>query len=458
MTSQVFPLVLTLLLQLISGIGLLAATKTRVAKSAVIPLSLLLGMFVHTAAMFALQLASIPLTLMSVLAAGLFGALLCNSLVKRTGEFISWWLKNLSLKINMYDLVAVGFAASVGYIVVWASWYWPVTPFDAMAGIDLVARQTVAEGSIVNRVFTDPSLAGHLSNQPFYAPFAMLMQVLYRLIGFEYGQVWLGIMSVSFSWFMYVLLRQYAHPFIANILWLLLILTPEMLGYTYLLQTDYLNAVFFASGVILLVMHLDTKENRTLLASALFFAAACWSRTETIALVGIVAVVVAPTLLKRFGRIETLKYLATTMVLCGVVFSLWHMLFFNAYLPVRPDSAAELTGFQFDRFTDVVSSTFSNVIFDKGLWGASFLLFAIVFIVDLVRTKKSNRTVLLAAIGAVFVGLILIGTLFTSAIVEQTLRRGMFKIIPLLFFYIASAPVIVMLSEKLKHWELSKKT
>lgn len=457
MTDQVFPLLISLLTQLISGLGLLAVTNTRMVKSAVIPLAILLGMFAHTIAMFTLQLVNVPLTLTSTLLSGAVCAILCNVMYARTSSFFAWFTREPNFNIKMYDLVVVGFAASVGYIVVWASWYWPVTPFDAMAGIDLVARQTVVEGNIVNRVFTDPSLAGNLSNQPFYAPFAMLMQVMYRLIGFEYGQVWLGIIAVCFSWFMYSTLRQYCHPFIANALWLLFILTPEMLGYTYLLQTDYLNAVFFAAGAILLVMHIDSDKNSTLLASVVFFAAACWSRTETVAIVGLTMLFVAPILWKKLGGSQTVKYALQTMGVCVVMFALWHVLFFRHYLPVYPDSAAELVGFSFEKFLNVISSTFSEVIFDKGLWGATFVLFAGLVIADIVYKRKLSNLTVLLVIAAVFVGLVFIGTTFSSAIVAQTLRRGVFKIVPLMFVYVASTATMKYFSDRLLFWEQSKK-
>ncbi len=457
MTEQMFPLLISLLTQLISGLGLLAATNTRMVKSAVIPLAILLGMFAHTVAMFALQLVNVPLTLTSTLLSGAGCAILCNVLIARTSSFLTWFMREPHFNIKMYDLVVIGFAASVGYIVVWASWYWPVTPFDAMAGIDLVARHTVAEGNIVNRVFTDPSLAGNLSNQPFYAPFAMLMQVMYRLIGFEYGQVWLGIVAVCFSWFMYSTLRQYCHPFIANALWLLFILTPEMLGYTYLLQTDYLNAVFFAAGAILLLMHLDSEKNATLFASIVFFAAACWSRTETVAIVGLSLLFVVPVLWKRLGSKATIKYAVQTMVVCVVIFALWHVLFFRHYLPVYPDSSAELVGFSFEKFLNVISSTFSNVIFDKGLWGAAFVLFTGFVVVDAVYMRKFNNATVLLVIAAVFVGLVFIGTVFSSAVVAQTLRRGVFKIIPLMFVYVASTTTMKYFSDRLLSWEQTKK-
>jgi len=46
-----------------------------------------------------------------------------------------------------------------------------------------------------------------------------------------------------------------------------------------------------------------------------------------------------------------------------------------------------------------------------------------------------------------------VGTMFQSAIVSQTIRRGLFKLFPFMFFYLTTAPVLRMLSERITRWE-----
>ncbi|MEZ4766706.1 MAG: hypothetical protein R3C26_26990 [Calditrichia bacterium] len=46
-------------------------------------------------------------------------------------------------------------------------------------------------------MFTD--LAGQLTTQPYYAPFTMLCQLLYRSAGRVFGQVWLSFLRWDLS-------------------------------------------------------------------------------------------------------------------------------------------------------------------------------------------------------------------------------------------------------------------
>lgn len=444
---------ISLMLQWLAGLGLLASTRTRLPKSVILPLALLSGMFVHNVLFFAVDLLHLGFRDSTVMGAGVIATLLCNAWLPRVREFYAWLFSKPTFTLRMYDLVVLGYGVMVGYYVVWAAWYWPVTPFDAMAGIDLVAREAVSEGTINNRVFTDPSMAGMLSNQPFYAPFAMLMQVMYRIMGFAYGQVWLGIVAVATSWFFFGALRQFAHPLIASILWLLLILTPELLGYTYLLQTDYVNAAYLSIGVALLALGTKNNDSNAWWISAFMLGAACWSRTETVMLVamGLIASVVVWK--SSAFRGDRLKFLIGTATLSLLFFWLWNGMYVQWVLPVHPDTARELVGFDPSRFVSVLSDTMTNVVADTGLWGMAFILFAVGLVGNAIAKRSFGNAILLAWIVAVFLGLVLVGTIFSAAIVEQTLRRGMFKLIPLMFLYVAALPVVKDWSERLQSWE-----
>jgi len=63
-----------------------------------------------------------------------------------------------------------------------------------------------------------------------------------------------------------------------------------------------------------------------------------------------------------------------------------------------------------------------------------------------------NRVVAVWAL-AILLGLVATGTVFSSAIVEQTLRRGIFKLVPLMFLLMATMPVVQHLAKRLERWE-----
>lgn len=449
-------LVLTLLLQLVSGFGVIALLRPRMTRSMAVPTALLVGMFLHTVMLFLASLASIEITRSLGMITAVIAAVLPNLAWPRVASWYADLVRKPSWTLSLADIVTLGFASYLAYAAFWAAWYWPVTPFDAVVGIDLVAKTAVEDHTLVNRVFTDPFLSQHLSNQPFYAPFAMLLQVLYRLMGYAHGQLWVPIVAVCFMWITWVELRRTAHHVIANVLWLLLLLTPEMLGYTYLVQTDYLNAAMFVPGVMFLWRAIREDDRGSLWMSTVFFAAACWSRTDAIILVMLGLTATLPLLARATSWKRAIQTYAIQSVVMVAVFAVWHVLYFNAYLPVRPSTSDQLLWFDLARAAGVASSLLSNVIADVDYWGWLFVIFPVVILVNAVRERKLEPVLPLVWIGILLVGLIVIGTIFSAAIVEQTLRRGIFKLIPLMVIAMAGTQLTITASRYLTNWEAGR--
>ncbi len=449
-------LVITLLLQLVSGLGVIALLRPRITRSVAIPSAVLIGMFMHTLVLFACALASVEITRSLGMISAVVAAVLPNLAWPRVSKSYGEWPAMPKWSLSLSDIVTLGLASYLAYAAFWAAWYWPVTPFDAVVGIDLVAKTAVEDGTLVNRVFTDPFLSQHLSNQPFYAPFAMFLQVIYRLMGYASGQMWVPIVAVCFMWFTWVELRRTLHHVLANVLWLLLLLTPEMLGYTYLVQTDYLNAAMFVPGVLLFWRAIREDDRGSMWLSTVFFAAACWSRTDAIILVELGLIASLPLVARASSWKHATQTFVVQSVIMGVVFALWHVLYFNAYLPVRPSTSDQLLGFDLARALTVSTSLFTNVIADVDYWGWVFLVFPVVLIADIVRQRKIETPMLLVWIGALLVGFIVIGTIFSAAIVEQTLRRGIFKLVPLVVLAMAGTQLLQTASRYLSNWEAGR--
>ncbi len=458
MKGEVPMLALLLLLQWGIGLGAVGAIGYRLERSTLLPVGLLLGMFLHSLSMVIAQLFGIPLSLQTMLVSGVLTLLVPLVRLSTMRSTLEGLFAVPRLRPTMYDVVIAGFVGYVGYMIIWASWYWPVTPFDAMAGIDLVARYAAKDGMIANQVFTDPSLQGMLSNQPFYAPFAMLMQVMMKLIGYPYTQIWVSLVAICFWWFVWSELRRMTHPLITGLLLVLFVLTPEMLGYSYILQTDFANAAFFAVGCVLLARAVDESNFAGLGVSALSFAAACWSRTETPILVGLVIVASALAIIRSFGLQRGLLGAGTILGLSSVTFAIWNIVFLNWYLPVRPSTMEQLQGFDSARFIDVVASSWSSVITSTELWGWIVWLFLAVLVIDVIINRRIVRPIIIGCILASAAGLFLVGTIFSAAVVEQTLRRGMFKLIPLMVVAIAASGIVSSASTALYSWESGRRS
>lgn len=438
------------------GLAVLGRLRVQLSRPMTIALSVISGMFLHSLLLFLTQLVNIPISVGSIVLSALGGVVALHVPPQQLGSYYAGLFRSPRWTLSMYDVVTLAIGIYLLYISVWATFYWPVTPFDAMAGIDLVAKTAVQEGTLNCSIYRDPILAGHLSNQPFYAPFAMLQQVITRSIGFPFGQVWLSVLSISMYTFMFTFLRERVHPFIADVLWIFFIMIPELYGYTLLMQTDFANAVYYSIGGILMIMAIEQKKTSLLWASTLFLAGAAWSRSESFLLVGVMLLAMIPWLVKTWNTRQVLTWMVATGGIVIAVFALWHVLWFRAYLPVRPDTAAELIGFDPARFLSVTGLMFANVLSDVGYWGMTFYGFIAIVAIDIAVTvwKKASWNIVLPAmwILVTFIVLLVVGTIFASAVVDQTLRRGLFKILPFVYMFIAGTTVFQLASQRLQRW------
>lgn len=438
------------------GIAMLGRLRIQLSRPMTIALSVISGMFLHSLLLFLTQLVNVPISVGTIVLSAFVGVVALNVPPQKLGSYYADLFRAPRWTLSMYDVVTLVIGMYLLYISVWATYYMPVTPFDAMAGIDLVAKTAVQEGTLNCSIYRDPILAGHLSNQPFYAPFAMLQQVITRSIGFPFGQVWLSVLSISMYTFMFTFLRERVHPFIADILWIFFIMIPELYGYTLLMQTDFANAVYYSIGGILMIMAVEQKSTHLLWGSTLFLAGAAWSRSESFILVGGMLLVMMPWLVKTWNTRQALTWAISTGGVVVAVFALWHVLWFRAYLPVRPDTAAELIGFDPARFLTVTRLMFENVLSDLGYWGLTFYGFIVIVVVDAAFTlwKRVRWNIVLPALWILvtFIVLLVVGTIFASAVVDQTLRRGIFKILPFVFMFIAGTTVLQFASRRLQRW------
>ena len=172
-----------LLLQFLIGFGLVDRFGVINKLGQKISLAILLGFFVSSVSIFALELLHVKLTIVSILSALALTALIINYNLQ---HLINRLLHAFTEDKDTLEVYELAFFLTAGYLLffsVWRSFYIPVTPYDSIVGIDLVAKQAVKEGHIVSSIFSRPDFRPFLSTQPYYAPFTMLMQIIYRSAG-----------------------------------------------------------------------------------------------------------------------------------------------------------------------------------------------------------------------------------------------------------------------------------
>lgn len=456
-----------ILTQFLTGFGVVTCLRAVSNGFSLLGLSVLAGLGITSVLPFLLEFAHVPISLapMQVGLGILAGAslLLLRGQLTYLREIVAW--DRLSLRLC--EIPFFCFWAYLLFISAWKSAWYPNLPFDTIVGPDLVATFAVREHTLVSSVFTEhlPSVSV-FSNQPFYAPFTAMQQIMYLLasngIGpFAFGKIWLTILVIAFGLFLYAELRERIHPLLAGLLVTLLACSPELFAYTFLLQTDWANAAFFTAGVMLLQRYLEAEKKGTFMASMLFFALACWTRTETILFVPIGSLLLLIYSLRSFPK----KAIIRSVVLfaaCLLPFVFWNYIFLRGYIALPTNAHFGtyhlIVSDYFSKLLATFSSMNEQVVFDEDYWNYAVYLFFVLTLVNILLFRdKQGWTILLWTLGMYLLfGLLILHV--DGANVAYTFRRGFFKILLLMYVYLGSTSLFRWVSDWLFRRERNKGT
>src|SRR5580698_3447128 len=199
---------------LLSGYGLLHLFGLRLKTAYTITLSLLLGVAVASFLPFLLQLCFIPLTGFTVFGSLLVAALLLNIPTARAirKKGLAAFRKELfpdRFQASTYEMpfwIIIGFLV---FVSVWRCYYLPPTSRDALSGPEAIAEFAFREHTMINSFFNIDLWS---TNNQFKSPYLISLQLIFKLAGFPFGQIWLSIVFVSFTVFLYNALKETLHP------------------------------------------------------------------------------------------------------------------------------------------------------------------------------------------------------------------------------------------------------
>lgn len=443
---------LILALQLLMGVGIVRWLKYPARPIQTLALGMLAGLPLSTFGVLAIDSLGIPLTLGSILLTLALLTLLANVNALRRPRDLIAAIKPRRYAVQLSEVPFLIVLFLVTAISIERCWHLPIVMRDMIVGPDLVAKYAVEQGTLVSSVFTDAHLRDHLSNQPFYAPFTMLMQVVFRFSGHPFGQAWLSALLIAFLVFLYSKLRDALHPVLAGILCVLFVATPELFAHTFVLTVDFSNAIFFALAVLLLDESLRLGRSRTLILSALFMGFACWSRSETIMFVplgGIIAAVSG----WRHGRRRALGRAMLFVGIPLIISGLWHIGYLNYRLPQAPeinirwqiDSARELLD---------LGASVGRLLGYTAIYGYLAYVFAALAGANIIFWRDRSASSMLLWLPGLYLGLVLLVALVPAAAVETTVKRGLLKLFPIMVLYLGRARILRLLSERIARWEL----
>lgn len=442
----------TFLLQFLIGAGIVRRFDAISKPIQKLSLSVLAGFFCSTLAIYFMEITQLPIKagwLLAILS--LLAATLNIRMIKKPIE--GWeWAAISSVRISPFELILLVPIAYLLFFSVWRAYYLPVTPYDAVVGIDLLARSAVAEGRVVSSIFSRADLIPFLSTQPYYAPFTAFMQIIYRLAGITVGQAWLGVLTVAFFTFAYSRMSERTHPLISGILILFVLSAPELYAYTFLLQTDFSNAVFFSIGVLFTIDYLRSENDQYLWLAVLMLSAACWTRTETIFVVGVYGCFASLVMVNK-SRKKVIRFVSAYLLIPFLFIILWNVVFFRVYFPVAPTAGDQIswTGVYSIKTSLAFLQQMTMYFFSVSYWGYLLYLFLAAWFCNLLVFKRMVDLWQLFWLVLPFFTFFIMLHHFTLMNVEFTFRRAIIKFILLESFLISELPLLRMLFKKLSY-------
>jgi hypothetical protein len=461
---QFIALILLILCHLLSGYGILTLFDVRQKTGITITLSLILGVAVASFLPFLLQLFYLTITPASVFISLVIACLLLNIrtflLLRSNGlpSFRTLLIRLRSFRVEWYEipyLLIIGFLV---FVSVWRCYYLPPTSRDALSGPEAIAEFAVREHTMINSFF---SIDLWTTNNQFKSPFLISLQIIYKMAGFPFGQVWLSIIFVSFTVLLYKVMKERVHPVIAGLLLLIFLMTPEVYAYTFMILYDYSNMVYLFLGLYFLFDYFKSKLPADFYLATLLMGLATYIRSETLFLV---ALFIPPILVAAFRdklSYKKMAWMTGLFVLPSLAgYYLTTQLYIRHYLPVKYDIGAlvntHLTDLHplFGRYGDILTHLMMGE-FAIHLWGYIMYIFFVLLLAEalLMRGFSKEARNWLYAILVVYVGLGILGWLLPLMNLNETTKRGMFKILPLMLMYMASNEWLLRLSAKIRSWE-----
>ncbi len=455
---QIVTLLALLVLHFVSGYGILVLFNVRLKAVMQGALAVMIGVGVASVMPFLLQLFFLPLTPATVFGSLVFAAVALNiKTLLKPKEYLK--MPAFALRIRLYE---VPFIILLGYLVivsVWRCYYMPPTPRDMLSGPEVIAEYAVKEHTMLNSIF---NINLETTNNQFKSPYVACLQIIYKMAGFPFGQLWLSMLFVSFTVFLYRALTEKIHPVFAGILLVLFTIAPELYAYTFMILFDYSNTVFLFLGLFFLFRYFENKQNSYFYFSTTLFAIAIYIRSETLVLVAMM--VPAIWLMQYRNKVSYLKMAlmaAALMLICFVGYYIPTELYNNHYLPVKYEVAGlvnhDLGNLDplWNRFSDMNE----KMLFGEyaiQLWGYFIYVFAAFFLAELVIRRKFNRDARnwLYATAVVYIGLAILGYLLPLMDLNNTTKRGMFKVLPLMLLYMASNDLLIRASNWIRKWEI----
>jgi len=425
--------------------------------------SVLLGIAIYSLVPFIMELLHIRLTAMNiVIAITLLTVILCAVKARALISNLVSLIKNISFRLKLYEIPFVAVIAFMIFVSAWRCFYYPPTPRDLTSGAEVIAEFAVKEKTMVNSVF---SVNLESTNNQFKPPYITCLQIIYKYAGFPFGQIWLSSIFLFFIIFLYQSLSVRLHKILVGALLIFFIAIPEMYAYTIMALFDYSNAVYLFLALYFLFEYFFAEQKISYLVfSSLIMAISVYVRSETLVLCFFTAVYILwfQYFKNKKSLLQAAMKAGTYLVPPAFFYILSITIYINRYLPQQYNIGGLVNKNLFDVtpfFTRLLEMN-TQLIFGENntyMYGYFFYLFIIFFLAELIfyRGFTADGKKWLIATLIIFLGLPFLGYLLPLLDLNNSTKRGLFKIFPIMLFYFSCNQLLMKISGRL--WNMERK-
>lgn len=270
-------------------IGFLAVNNISIkfSWSEKIGLSFPVGIGLQTIVMAIINLFNVRLTAASVLIVGiaLIVALLIPLYIRRK-EVTECCKKSFHVSIFNYNFVWLLFIILIGYVEYMnftKCMYYPTFDRDSLAGFDTIGYVIAQEHTLKGLSLFQSDYMPQIHNAGSYITYAPMVQLSYAyvyLLGAGTSKLIPAFMYLFFLIAFYGSMTRVISRTGAAIATFLVLMTPEMIGFSSLSGTNVIHAVSASLGVIYLSLFFKYKERKDLYLGTLLLGLNIWTRTE----------------------------------------------------------------------------------------------------------------------------------------------------------------------------------
>lgn len=447
---------LLLLVQLLTGWGVLTLFRVQL-KAALFPaVAILLGIAVFSIVPFILQLCYIPITPTTVFIALLLATVGLNLRLPAGLRMLKTIMREADFRLELYELPFLLTILFIIFVSAWRCFYFPPTPVDITTGAEVIAEYTIREKTMINTVFQVTPTGNTLK-----PPFITSLQVIYKMVGFPFGQIWLSNVFICFIMILYNALNTTLHRLLSGLLILFFLAIPEMYAYTFMILFDYSNAVFFFLSVFFLVSWFKDHRVSDLVFSGLLMGIATYMRPETLLLsFFLLPAVWRHTSKHRLGLARQLWSKAVFLAPSTLLYTVSVYIYIHYYLP-QPYSIADQINpalWNIKSLLQRFADTNRMLVFSKqgiDYYGYFIFLFLGLLLAELIvkRRFSSAAKSWLYAVMVVYIFFPLLSHILPGVSIENTVKRAFFKLFPLMLLYMANNGLLIGLSQRITRWE-----